>query len=140
MDSKPKPPKRKPSVDRNFGQRVICRFDDDGFFYAGKSSKLKTFSSQIYFSIGTIQKNHDGRTIVLFDIGIKQEVIGHIILPINGAIAQPNLFVKDYVLVRQMNVHREFWAPGIVIILPSPAARQPSLYTVQIYTPSPHQV
>lgn len=73
-------------------------------------------------------------------MGIEQDAIGHILLPTNGAIAQPNLFVNDRVLVRQMNGQREFWAPGIVIILPSAGARPPPLYTVQIYTPSPHQV
>lgn len=78
--------------------------------------------------------------MVQFDMGIRQEAIGHILLPTNGAIAQPNLFIKDCVLVRQMNEYREFWAPGIVIILPSSVARPPPLYTVQIYTPSPHQV
>jgi len=73
-------------------------------------------------------------------MGIEQEAIGHILLPTSGAIAQPNLFVNDPVLVRQMNEHKEFWAPGIVIMLPSPVARPPPLYTVQIYTPSPHHV
>ncbi len=87
-----------------------------------------------------VQKNPDGRSIVRFDMGIEQEAIGHIILPTNGAIAQPNLFVNDCVLVRQMNEHKEFWAPGIVSVLPSPASRPPPLYMVQIYTPSPHQV
>ncbi len=72
-------------------------------------------------------------------MGIEQEAIGHILLPTNGAIAQPNLFVNDCVLVRQLNERREFWAPGIIIVLPSPLTRPP-LYMVQIYTPSPHRV
>ena len=131
-------PKRKPSATRSFGQRVVCRFDDDGFFYPGNYSL--EYSKSICLEIGTTQKDHDGRSIVHFDMGIEQEAIGHILLPTNGAIAQPNLFVKDCVLVRQMNVHREFWAPGIVVVLPSPVARPPPLYMVQIYTPSPHQV
>jgi hypothetical protein len=90
--------------------------------------------------IGKIIKGHNGVLIVLFDMGVQQEVAGHTILPINGAIAQPHLFVNDYVLVRQMNQHRESWVPGIVIILPSPCARMPSWYTVRIYTPSAHDV
>jgi hypothetical protein len=94
----------------------------------------------IFLSIGILKRNYDGRSIVQFDMGIRQDAIGHILLPTNGAIAQPNLFVKDCVLVRQMNEHREFWAPGIVIILPSSGSLRPSWYTVQIYTPSPHQV
>ena len=73
-------------------------------------------------------------------MGIEQEAIGHILLPTNGAIAQPNLFVNDYVFARQMNGNEEFWAPGIVIVLPSSGARPPPLYMVQIYTPSPHRV
>jgi hypothetical protein len=73
-------------------------------------------------------------------MGIEQELVGHIILPTSGAIAQPNLFVNDHVLVRQMNGNVEFWAPGIVIVLPSSGARPPPLYTVQIYNPHPHQV
>jgi hypothetical protein len=45
MDSKPKvcqtiKIKKKPSIERSFGQRVICRFDDDGFFYPGIISKF----------------------------------------------------------------------------------------------------
>lgn len=121
-EEKPKK-ERKPSADRSFNQRVIIRFDDDGFFYPG-----------------TTKKGRNGRIIVYLDMGIEQEAIGHILLPINGAIAQPNLSVKDCVLVRQINGHREFWAPGIIIMLPSPGARPPSLYTVEIFTPSPHRV
>ena len=73
-------------------------------------------------------------------MGIEQEAIGHILLPTNGAIAQPSLFVNDHVLARQINGQREYWAPGIVIFLPSPGARPPPQYTVRIYTPSSHQV
>ena len=73
-------------------------------------------------------------------MGIEQEAIGHILLPTNGAIAQPNLFVNDYVLVRQMTANEEFWAPGFVAVLPSPAAQSPLLYMTQIYTPSAHLV
>ena len=45
MDSKPKVEekpklKRKPSTDQSFGQRVICRFDPDGFFYPGMTYKF----------------------------------------------------------------------------------------------------
>ncbi|CAF3923286.1 unnamed protein product [Rotaria sp. Silwood2] len=124
LDSKPKEEqkpkiKRKPSADRNFHQRVICRFDADGFFHPG-----------------TIQKSLDGQTMVHFDMGIEQEAIGHILLPTNGAIAQPHLFVNDYVLVRRKNENEEFWAPGTVMVLPSPVAQPPPLYMVQIYTPS----
>lgn len=78
--------------------------------------------------------------IIRFDMGIEQDATGHILLPMNGAIAQPSLFINDRVLVRQMNGQREYWAPGIVIILPSSGARPPLLYTVKIYTPSSHQV
>ncbi len=73
-------------------------------------------------------------------MGEEQEAIGHILLPTNGAIAQPNLFIDDCVLVRQMDENEEFWAPGLVMVLPSPAARPPPLYMVRIYTPSAHQV
>jgi hypothetical protein len=48
MDSKPKIEKpkikRKPSIERSFGQRVICRFDDDGFFYPGRITTFSIFS------------------------------------------------------------------------------------------------
>ncbi|CAF4545963.1 unnamed protein product [Rotaria sp. Silwood1] len=125
LDSKPKEEqkpklKRKPSSERNFHQRVICRFDADGFFHPGR----------------TIQKGEDGETMVHFDMGIEQVAIGHILLPTNGAIAQPNLFVDDCVLVRQKNRNEEFWVPGIVMVLPSPVAQPPPLYMVQIYTPT----
>lgn len=135
----PKPKlKRKPSVERFFG-RVIIRYDYDGFFYPGKWSISEITPWRTSLPIGTIQNNHDGRSVVQLDMGIELDVIGHILLPTNGAIAQPNLFVQDFVLVRQMNQHREFWAPGVVVVLPSPVAR-PALYTVRIYTPSPQQV
>jgi hypothetical protein len=73
-------------------------------------------------------------------MGVEQESIGHITLPTNGAIAQPNLFVNDCVLVRQMNEDEEFWAPGIVMVLPSPVAQPPLLYMIHIYTPSAQRV
>ncbi|CAF3780229.1 unnamed protein product [Rotaria sordida] len=122
VEQKPKI-KRTLSADRNFHQRVICRFDADGFFHPG-----------------TLQKNQNGQSIVHFDMGIEQEAIGHILLPTNGAIAQPNLFINDRVLVRQKNENEEFWAPGIVMVLPSPVAQPPPLYMIEIYTPSAHQV
>lgn len=90
--------------------------------------------------IGTTRKSRHGRILVRFDTGSEQEAVGHILLPINGAIAQPNLFVNDCVLARQRNGDREFWAPAIIIMLPSTTARPPPSYTIQIYTPSPHRV
>ena len=89
---------------------------------------------------GTIQKYQNGQAIIHFDMGEEQEAVGHILLPTNGAIAQPNLFVNDCVLVRQMNEIKEFWIPGIVKVLPSAVAQPPVLHTVEIYTPSAHQV
>ncbi|UJR23110.1 hypothetical protein I4U23_026131 [Adineta vaga] len=121
---KPKPLPLRPSVYPSIGQRVIYIFDD-GFYYPG-----------------IIQKGPDSRTIiVLFDMGIQKIVIGHKPIPINGAIAQPNLFVEDRVLVRQRNNNNdEIWVPGIVLVLPSPSAQPPALYTVEIYTPHERQV
>lgn len=78
--------------------------------------------------------------MVQFDMGTAQEAIGHILLPTNGAIAQPSLFVNDCVLVRQMYKNEEFWAPGVILVLPSPVAQPPHLYMVQIYTPFARQV
>ncbi|CAF1582905.1 unnamed protein product [Rotaria magnacalcarata] len=122
-DAKPaveQKPKIKPkSAQHNFHQRVICRFDADGFFHPG-----------------TIQKNPDGRAMIRFDIGIEQEAVGHIMLPTNGAIAQPHLYVNDCVLVRRINGTQEYWAPGVVAVLPSPTAQPPPLYMVQVYAPS----
>ena len=117
------PARRKPSIDRNYGQRVICRCDDDGFFRPG-----------------VIQKGVEGRTNVHFDMNIDQEVVGHVLLPIGGAIAQPTLYANAPVLVRQSSGHDEYWVPGLIAVLPLPGAPPPPLYTVQIYTPTENLV
>jgi hypothetical protein len=108
---------------RKIGQRVICRYDGDGYFY-----------------FGTIQKNQYGRLIVLFDMDIEQEIIGHVLLPINSN-NQLNLFLQDCVLARQLREEtEEYWAPGLVLCLPSPFALPPNLYKIQIFDPLPKQV
>ncbi|CAF2312742.1 unnamed protein product [Rotaria sp. Silwood2] len=115
--------KRKSSMNRSIGQRVMCRYDGDGYFYTG-----------------TIQKNQDGRTIVLFDMDIEQETSGHTLLPINNSNSQLSLFVHDYVLVRQIKETEEYWAPGLVLCLPSLYVLPSNLYMIQIYDPSSKQV
>ena len=94
----------------------------------------------VFLRIGTIQKTPGGKLIIRFEMGGEQDAIGHILLPTKGAIAQPNLFPKDCVLVRQNNRRGEFWVPGIVLFLPSPGAQPPPQYTVTIYTPSANHV
>ncbi|CAF4637302.1 unnamed protein product, partial [Rotaria sp. Silwood2] len=113
----------KSSMNRSIGQRVMCRYDGDGYFYTG-----------------TIQKNQDGRTIVLFDMDIEQETSGHTLLPINNSNSQLSLFVHDYVLVRQIKETEEYWAPGLVLCLPSLYVLPSNLYMIQIYDPSSKQV
>ena len=115
--------KRNPSININTGQRIICRYDADGYFYSG-----------------TLQKNHDGRSIVLFDMDIEQEAIGHILLPANNSSTLTNLCQNDCVLVRQMRETEEYWAPGLVLCLPSPFALPPNLYMMQVHDPVPKQV
>ena len=73
-------------------------------------------------------------------MGEEQEIAGHTIIPISGAIAQPHIFINDHVLVRITDVNEEYWAPGIVIVLPSASAFPPPLYMVQVYTPSAQYV
>lgn len=92
------------------------------------------------FSLGAVQKSVDGRTIIRFDMSIEQEVIGHVLLPIGGAIAQPTLYINDAVLVRQSSGHDEYWAPGLIALLPLPGAPPPPLYTVEIFTPKENLV
>ncbi len=122
-ESKPNPiPKKKPSTSRKIGQQVLCRYDGDGYFYTG-----------------TIQKNDDDRLIILFDMDIEQEIIGHAILPLNSN-NQLNLFLQDCVLIRQLRETEEYWAPGLVLALPSPFALPPNLYKIQIYDPIPKYV
>lgn len=132
---------RKPSIDFNFGQRVISRYDKDGFFRPGKFALGKYWIPSLKERIvGVVQKNADGRPVVRFVIGIEQEILDHNPLPINGAIAQPTIVINDYVLVRRSPEGDEFWAPGQVKVLPSPAVPPPSMYTAVIYTPFPQQV
>ncbi len=109
--------KQKSFTNRHLGQRVVCRYDGDGYFYPG-----------------TVQKTRDGRSIVLFDMDIEQGTIGHVLLPINLN-NQLNLFLQDCVLVRQLRETEEYWAPGLVLALPSPFALPPNLYRIQIYDP-----
>jgi len=73
-------------------------------------------------------------------MGLEQEIYDHARLPIGGAISQPHLLENDPVLVRQMNQKREFWVPGLVAILPSSTAQSTPLYTIEVYTPSRHEV
>ena len=86
-------------------------------------------------------KSPAGQIIVRFEIGVEQDVIGQILLPINGAIAQPNLFVNDPVLVQHMNRKNQIiWVPGLVLALPAPGAPPPALYTAVIYKPFAEKV
>ena len=120
---------------------MIIRYDDDGFFRPGKFAPGKYCILSLKERIvGVVQKNADGRPIVRFDMGTEQEIRDHNPLPINGAIAQPTLVINDYILVRQSPESDEFWAPGQVKVLPSPAVPPPSMYTAVIYTPSAQQV
>jgi hypothetical protein len=77
--------------------------------------------------------------IVLFDMEIEQRTIGHVILPMNLN-NQLNLFLQDCVLVRQLREMEEYWAPGVVLCLPSPFALPPNLYKIQVYDPFSRQV
>ncbi|CAF3336880.1 unnamed protein product [Rotaria sp. Silwood1] len=127
-ESKPKSEKkqivkRKSTINRSIGQRVLCRYDGDGYFY-----------------MGTIQKNQDDRTVVLFDMDIEQEASGHTLLPVNISNSQLSLFQHDYVLVRQSKETEEYWAPGLVLCLPSPYGLPSNLYMIQIYDPTPKQI
>jgi len=70
---------------------------------------------------------------------IEQEIIGHAILPLNLN-NQLNLFLQDCVLIRQLRETEEYWAPGLVLALPSPFALPPNLYKIQIYDPFPKYV
>jgi hypothetical protein len=115
--------KKTSSTHRNTGQRVICRYDADGYFYPG-----------------TLQKGQDGRSIILFDMDIEQEAIGHILLPLNNLQNQTNLFLNDRVLVRQMREMEEYWSPGLVLSLPSPFTLPANLYMIQVHDPLPKQV
>ncbi len=71
---------------------------------------------------------------------IEQEAFGHIFLPINDSQNQTNLFLNDCVLVRQMRETEEYWAPGLVMSLPSPFTLPSNLYMIQVYDPVPKQV
>lgn len=73
-------------------------------------------------------------------MNFEQEVVGHVLLPIGGAIAQPTLYVNDPVLVRQSSGHDEYWVPGLIALLPLPGAPPPPLYTVEIFTPTENLV
>jgi hypothetical protein len=110
------------SIHRRLGQRVLCRYDGDGYYYPG-----------------SIQKNQKNQWIVLFDMEIEQKITGHVILPINSN-NQLNLFLQDCVLVRQLRETEEYWAPGLVLCLPSPFALPGNLYKIQIYDPLSKQV
>ncbi|CAF1294902.1 unnamed protein product [Adineta ricciae] len=123
-EEKPRPPSRASAAGPTTGQRVISPYDGDGFFYPGVTAKSPA-----------------GQVIVRFEIGIEQDAVGHVLLPINGAIAQPNLFVNDPVLVQHEN-HRNqtIWVPGLVLALPAPGAPPPVLYTVAIYKPIAEKV
>ncbi|CAF0922263.1 unnamed protein product [Rotaria sordida] len=115
--------KRKSSMNQSIGKRVICRYDGDGYFYTG-----------------TIQKNQDGRIVVLFDMDIEQEASGHTLLPLNNSNSQLILFLLDYVLVRQIKEMEEYWVPGVVSCLPSSYVLPSNLYMIQIYDPNPKQI
>jgi hypothetical protein len=70
---------------------------------------------------------------------IEQETIGHVLIPANSN-NQLNLFVEDCVLIRQLRETEEYWAPGLVLALPSPFALPPNLYRIRIYDPLPKKV
>ncbi|CAF1439450.1 unnamed protein product [Rotaria magnacalcarata] len=115
--------KRKQFATRTIGQRIICRYDGDGYFYTG-----------------TIQINQDGQTIVLFDTEIEQEATGHTLLPINTSNTQLNLFVHDYVLVRKQRQNEEYWVPGLVLDLPAHCTLPSDIYLIEVHDLNTKQV
>ena len=78
--------------------------------------------------------------MIHFDMNKDQDITDHTRLPISGAIAQPSLSVKDHVLVRHRDKDVEFWAPGVVLVLPSPTRSVAPLYTIRIDVPSVYRV
>ncbi|CAF1389296.1 unnamed protein product [Adineta ricciae] len=110
--------KVKPANHRHIGQRVLCRYDPDGYFYSG-----------------TLRSGLDGRLMVLFDMDIEQEAIGHILWPTNHSNNYSTLFLNDCVLVRQMRGDEEYWTPGLVMGLPGVFALPSNTYMIQAHDP-----
>ena len=106
-----------------FGQRIICRYDGDGYFYPG-----------------TIRTNQDGQTIVIFDMDIEQEAIGHTLLSMNNSNSLLSLHIHDCVLVRQMRETEEYWVPGLVLCRLPPCCSPDHLYKIEVYDRFPRQV
>lgn len=110
------------SVPRRFGERVLCRYDPDGYYYPG-----------------TVQRNSTNESIVLFDMDIEQETVGHALVPINCNNFS-NLFLQDCVFVQLVRGEEEYWAPGLVLCLPAQCVLPGNLYKVQVYVPYGKQV
>lgn len=110
------------SVPRKFGQRVLCRYDGDGYYYSG-----------------TVQRSATNKSIVLFDMDIEQETFGHVLIPMNLNNLS-NLFLQDCVLVQQSRATGEYWAPGLVLCLPAPFVLPGNLYKIQVFDPFARQV
>ena len=111
-------------VRRKFGQRVLCRYDADGYFYPG-----------------TIERDSKDRSIVFFDNEIEQTLNGHTVIPYDQGSNQLRLHLHDCVLARLTNEHEEFWIPGLVRCPPTSACVLPAkVHLVEIYNPRPEQV
>ncbi|CAF1024066.1 unnamed protein product, partial [Didymodactylos carnosus] len=100
------------------GQRVIVRYDVDGFFYPG-----------------TILRTKEDQATVLLDRGPQQQAEKQLIFPTNGAVNQLSLYINDCVLARFDKANFERWVPAVVHITPPPCLSVPQLYTVHLYIP-----
>jgi hypothetical protein len=90
--------------------------------------------------MGTLNKLSDGYLMVLFDMEVEQEALGHVLLPTSNLASQSSLFLNDCVLVRQMRHNEEFWAPGLVTGLPTTFTLPANVYMIQVYDPTPREV
>ena len=73
--------------------------------------------------------------MVLFDMDIQQEAIGHILWPKNHSNNYSTLFLNDCVLVHQMRGDEEYWTPGLVMGLPGAFALPSNTYMIQAHDP-----
>lgn len=106
------------------GQRVLCRYDVDGYFYPG-----------------TIERDPNERSVVFFDNEIEQPMKGQILIPYDQGGNQLRLYLFDCVLVRLTNEIEEYWVPGLIRCPPaSPFALPPQIYLVEIHDPASRHV
>lgn len=114
---------RKITFHFNPGERVLCRYDADGYFYPG-----------------TFHKNESDQAIVLFDMDIEQMCTEHTLISLKNAYSLLKLCLLDCVLVRQQTEMEEFWIPGLILATPSPFGLPSNLYLVQIHDPFSRKV